>query len=168
MLQNLQGSAGPLQHLAAERPDGILVVEPWHHPLPSVDGYSRCFEAARSGAAAGRGGVAQMWADSMPARVALWRARPADGVLWVTLTGLLPQPLYVCLCYLPPKHSGGCPADLESWWQRLGADVAAAAAWDWILLAGDFNARTRTEPDWPADSEADCAPRHSKDRAQPN
>ena len=104
--------------MAAERPDAILVAEQWRQ-LPSLEGYSRSFEAQRQGTAAGRGGGAQMWADGLAAQVVQWRSRPDDSVLWARISGSTPSPLFVGLCYLPPKGSGGCPADLDSWWLRL-------------------------------------------------
>ena len=64
-------------------------------------------------------------------------------MLWVSVAGVLPVTLLVGLCYLPPKGSGGCPADLDGWWLRMADDVAAAEALGLIILAGDFNARRR-------------------------
>ncbi len=46
---------------------------------------------------------------------------------------------------------------------RLGEDVAAAVAEGLVILAGDFNARTGSAPDWPADSDPSCGPRSSSD-----
>ncbi|KAL4447354.1 hypothetical protein ABPG77_007387 [Micractinium sp. CCAP 211/92] len=133
-----------------------------------MPGYSRCHEALRQGAAEGRGGVAQLWADDLSAQAELWRSRSADGVLWVIIHSLLERPLLVGTCYLPPKGSGGCPSDLDGWWLRLALDVADAAGTGSIILTGDLNARTGSLPDWPEDGEASCTPRTSMDTAPAN
>lgn len=104
----MQGCSGLLPLLAAECPDGILLVGTWRS-LPSMPGYSRCHEALRQGATEGRGVVAQPWADDLPAQADLWRSRSADGLLCVIIHGLLERPLLVGTCYLPPKGSSGCP-----------------------------------------------------------
>ena len=138
-------------------------------PLPWLPGYGCSFAAPRpaTAAATGRGGVVQQWADQLAARVEGWRSRPADGVQWVRVLGVLSEPLSVGVCYLAPKRSGGAPADEDSWWLHLAQEVAEAEAAGLVILAGDFNARTRMEADWQPGT-AGCGPRISADRAPPN
>lgn len=172
MLLNVGGQAGPAALLAAEGPDAVLLVETHQRhdtALPRLAGFGRSFQAPRPAgvAAVGRGGVAQHWADSCTARVRQWRSRAADGVLWVRVEGALATPLHVGLCYLAPRGSGGAPLDADSWWLRLGQDVAEAETAGLVLLAGDLNARTQDQPDWPegAGSAAALTKRHPMDTA---
>jgi hypothetical protein len=51
------------------------------------------------------------------------------------------QPLLIGVVYIAPFGSGGCPSDVEAWYERLESDVADARAIGKVLLAGDFNAR---------------------------
>lgn len=172
MLLNVGGQAGPAALLAEEQPDAILLVETHRQAgerLPQLPGFGRCFEAPRpaTAAGAGRGGVAQLWADEQAARVEMWRSRPADGVVWVRITGALLVPLHVALCYIAPRGSGGAPADEDRWWLQLAQEAAEAEAAGLVVLTGDVNSRTRVEPDWPPGA-AGCGQRVSADRAPPN
>ena len=73
----------------------------------------------------------------------------------------------LAVCYLPPAGSGGCPADLDAWWEELAVDWAAAEGQGLVLLGGDLNARTGRLQDWP-DEELGWQPRRSSDTNAPN
>ena len=122
-------------------------------PLPRLAGFSRQHVAARPD---GRGGVAILLADWWPVQAALWRSTPADGRLWLRVTGLLPDdcPLMLGVAYLPPRGSGGCPADLDGHFLRWQLEVAEAEAEGPVLCGLDGNARVGSEADWPARNRA--------------
>lgn len=149
--------------------DGIDIAcfpETWQasdQDLPHLPGMARSFGAPRPGMQR-RGGVAAYLADTLACTVALWKCRAREGVLWLRMHGIqgLPGDLFLAVCYLPPPRCGGCPVDTAEWWDDLADEVAQAQALGLVLMAGDVNARTAAEPDWPADSPA--PPRHSQDR----
>ena len=131
----------------------LLLVETHQRPgwpLPRLHGFSRQFAAARPD---GHGGVAILLADWWPVQAALWRSSPADGRLWLRVTGLLPdsRPLMLGVGYLPPRDSGGCPADIDGYFLRWQLEVAEAEAEGPALLGIDGNARVGSEEDWPED-----------------
>lgn len=115
--------------------------------------------------------MALLLADSWAVTASEWvgHTRPADGVLWVSIDGALPegQALFMAVCYLPPVRSGGCPQEVEEWWQKLQLEWAEAEGLGLPLLCGDFNAHTGCEPDWPEDEEG-WQPRRSCDRQRPS
>ena len=140
-LHNCQGQPGPvlLEFGAARQlPAGIVLVETWQlvgEELPVPFPGATTITAPRPG---GRGGVAYVHLDGN-SRAAVWRSRPADGVLWVRLDGVpvgLGCPLLLGVCYLPPAGSQRGPRDLGRWWAALAADWAEALAVGAPLLAG--------------------------------
>lgn len=160
LLQELQEFAG-----GADNVDIACFNEIWQstdQDLPPLPGMGRRYAAPRPGRQR-RGGVAAYLADTLACRVAVWKRRAEDGVLWLRLQGIqgLPADLLLAVCYLPPQNSGGCPADTPEWWAKLAEETAAAQALGLVLVAGDLNARTATEPDWPADNPAPA--RNSQD-----
>ena len=144
-MQDFAGTTGGAIHIAA-------LTETWQHAgldLPDLPGMQRSFAAPRQAGERARGGVAAYLADSLHCRVAVWRRRAADGVLWLRLRGVrgLASDLLLAICYLPPRGSGGCPGDITQWWAALEDDCAQAEATGLVLVTGDFNARTATQPD---------------------
>ena len=159
-MQDFAGTTGGAIHIAA-------LTETWQHAgldLPDLPGMQRSFAAPRQAGERARGGVAAYLADSLHCRVAVWRRRAADGVLWLRLRGVrgLASDLLLEICYLPPQGSGGCPGDITQWWAALEDDCAQAEATGLVLVTGDFNARTATQPDWPHG--AAMRPRRSEDQ----
>lgn len=59
-----------------------------------------------------------------------------------------PQDLYLCLCYLPPENSTYYSSLAEHPLDVITREAHSAAALGSVLLAGDFNSRTGTTPDW--------------------
>ena len=126
----------------------------------------RAFEARRPTGAGG--GVAALVRSSIPAEE--WRSEAADGVLWVTLHGVLAgsRTLAVGVCYHRPRRLGSTAEqereEASEWYERRAAEWAAAVEAGWVpMLVGDLNAHTATQPDWPAWGEASM-PRRSMDR----
>jgi hypothetical protein len=119
--QNCRGRPGPImRRLTARQPQPtVLALAELHvrpgEPLPRLDGYSRAFVAARPD---GHGGVALLLADAWRVTAAQWRCDPTAGRLWVQVEGALPEglPLFLCVAYLPPRGSPGCPTDVPAWW----------------------------------------------------
>lgn len=119
--------------------DGIdiyCIPETWlRGDIPLLPGLRRSFGAPRGG---GRGGVAQLVADGLDGQVKVWKARPADGVLWLRYSKIpgLSEDLLVATCYLPPNQR---PLALKNWLETLEIEVEEALAVGLVLLAGDFN-----------------------------
>ena len=136
--------------LMAHSPDILLLTEVWTGPrraLPSWPGFT-AFEAR--GPRAGHDGVAAYVANRLTAVV--WRSRPADGVLWLRLSGVLPggRSLFLAVCYFPPLTPGMEAREADAaLFQRLAADWVAASRQGTPVLSGDFNARTKSGKDWP-------------------
>ena len=145
----------------------MALTETWQHTdqdLPHLQGMQRSFSAPRQAGERARGGVAAYLADSLPCTATVWRRRAANGVLWLRLRGVrgLASDLLLATCYLPPRGSGGCPGDTTQWWAALEDDCAQAEALGLVLVVGDFNARTATQPDWPHNDVT--RPRRSEDQ----
>lgn len=147
-----------LQEDAGTDVDVYLLTETWlRGDPPHLAGLQRAFSAPRQD---GRGGVAGYVADSLHCRAAVWRSRPQDGVLWLHFSGVhgLPADLLVAVCYLPPALPIAAAA---AWFYALADECAQAMAAGLVLLSGDFNARTREEPDVMTDD--GTLPRRSMD-----
>ena len=71
--------------------------------------------------------------------------------------------MMLCVSYLPPASSGGCPTDVEGYFMRWQLEVAEAEAEGPVLTGVDSNARVGKEPDWPEAEEGDWAVRESAD-----
>ena len=159
-MQEFAGTTGGAIHIAA-------LTETWQHAdldLPDLPGMQRSFAAPRQAGEVTRGGVAGYVADCLPCRVTVWRMRAAAGVLWLRVRGVkgLPGDLMLAICYLPPRGSGSCPGNITEWWAALEDDCTQAEAVGLVLVTGDFNARTATQPDWPHDNAT--RPRRSQDQ----
>jgi hypothetical protein len=90
------------------------------------------------------GGLAVYLRRAAGRSMSVWRVRP--NCLWVRVDGLLPGgPTFIGAVYLPPGKNNQYldPSALDT----LERDVHDASALGSVLLAGDFNARTRTDPD---------------------
>ncbi len=79
--------------------------------------------------------------------VTVWKC-PVDGTrLWLKLADLGGRkPLYVCIAYAPPQNSPYADKDL---FEAIAQEVVEVESLEGtVLLVGDFNARTRQEPDF--------------------
>ena len=164
-MQNVRGglARSPEAFCIEGMDDILLLTETWLLPdatPPFISGFSRSFIASRPGSitCSGRGGVAVYVRDGLEVDVEEWRARPGDGVLWLSMRyrGAV-KPLLIGVVYIAPVGSGGCPSDVDAWYEKLESDVADARAIGTVLLAGDFNARVANKPDFlpPARCELD-------------
>ena len=130
----------------------LLFTETWLEgsALPIIPGFPISFGLGRpsSSSIGPRGGVAAYIRSDFPHPVTAWRSRDVDGVLWIILQAPT-CPLYLGICYLSPARSGGCPNDVGSWFHRLSNDIVEARVLGRVILAGDFNARVATLPDYP-------------------
>jgi hypothetical protein len=106
-MQNIAVTTEGAIHIAA------LTETPQHADLdlPDLPGMQRSFAAPRQAGERARGGVAAYLADSLHCRVAVWRRRTADGVLWLRLRGVrgLASDLLLAICYLPPRAAVAAP-----------------------------------------------------------
>jgi hypothetical protein len=157
-LQNTHGklASAPWEFCINDGDEVLLFTETWLEGTPpSISGFVRRFGAARPRGASAqgpRGGVAAYVADGVGGEVAVWKERPADGVLWIQLAWDAQRPpLMLGVCYLPPQGSGGCPTRgaLTEWFETLAEEVTEARGLGPVILAGDFNARVAEEPDFP-------------------
>ena len=153
-MQNTRGllSRAPWELSIPASTNILIITESWLEgtEVPAIPGFPYSFGLGRRAAAvagtATRGGVA-VYIRSLPGHSAtVWRSRAADGVLWIQLNE--PEPMCIAVCYLPPSHSGGCPRDVGQWFRNLADDITDAQALGRVLVAGDFNARTATLPDY--------------------
>jgi hypothetical protein len=80
----------------------------------------------------------------------VWRVSPASTHAWLFIDRAagLTDNLLLAPCYIPPKQRNMLSQEIADVWDSLAADVAAAQVEGMVLLAGDFNARTATLPDW--------------------
>lgn len=97
---------------------------------PPLPGHERGFGAPRRD---GRGGVAAHLADSLRGRAVEWKRRPADGVIWLRISGVagLPGDLLLAVCYLPPNCRS---APLAEWFDTLANECAEAMALGLVLV----------------------------------
>ena len=90
-------------------------------------------------------------------------------MLWVQVDGGVPgsaETLLLGFCYFPQRPTPwtrAAEAAEELRWLQLEEDLRSAQRVGWAALAGDFNACTASEPDWPAGQEPDAPPRNSCD-----
>ncbi|EFN50669.1 hypothetical protein CHLNCDRAFT_55652, partial [Chlorella variabilis] len=153
-LSNCQGyAANAVVELQVRFPalSAMLLTELHKTKHPRADGFTT-FAAPRPGSDAG--GVAVLIRSQLAPQ--LWRQRPGEGVLWVRLPVALPDgaDLFLAVCYNPPYQRGGrskeeAEEEEAGWWERLAHDWVAAARLGVPVVAGDFNARTKSCPDFP-------------------
>ena len=131
-----------------------------HHPFPHPGGGHTVLEARQP--RLWGGGVAAVARPGLP--MAEWRSRPADGVLWVRLPGVLlgGHTLALAVCYHQPSMQRGGVAEAAEWYRHLRAEWTAALDAGMVpCICGDLNARVAALPDWEAWEAA--SPRHSAD-----
>ncbi len=139
--------------------DLLLLTETHQMPqqsLPSVPGFV-CISSARplakDTAVRNKGGIAAYVKADLADAVSLWKAAADSSYLWLRInrnSSSLPD-IFVCVAYVAPFSSvahtrfQALPDPL----QRIYADVATIKNLGGLtLLAGDFNARTREDPDY--------------------
>jgi hypothetical protein len=109
-----------------------------------------------------QGGVACYVKSHLVQHVHAVRAHADHGILWICLhlPGL--RPLYCAVCYIPPSNSKifaeapnavQAPVSLKGTFELLTADICEFGGRGDVLLMGDFNAHTRTDPDIDTDWE---------------
>lgn len=90
------------------------------------------------------------------------RVRDAHGILWVCLHLPGMRPLYCAVCYIPPAQSTifcetanavQAAVSLKDTFDLLTTDICEFGGRGDVLLMGDFNAHTRTDPDVDTDWE---------------
>ena len=156
VLQNVRGglTSASGDFCIREGIDVLLLVETWMleaAPLPNIPGFSRSYGAARPGTTSrlgsNYGGIAIYIRNDLVGEFSVWIERPEDGVLW--LQRRLPGfSQYWGCCYIAPDGCGGCPSDVEGWFERLEEEITTARESGEVLVAGDFNARVSTLPDF--------------------
>ncbi len=125
-------------------------------PLPTMPGYV-CISSARplpkETAVRNKGGVAAYVKTDLADAVSLWKAAPDSSYIWLRVdrnSDSLPD-IFVCVAYIAPCNSvahSRCQA-LPDPLQRMYTDIATVKSLGGLaLLAGDFNARTREDPDY--------------------
>ena len=156
VLQNVRGglTSASGDFCIREGIDVLLLVETWMleaAALPNIPGFSRSYGAARPGTTSrlgsNYGGIAIYIRNDLVGEFSVWIERPEDGVLW--LQRRLPgHSQYWGCCYIAPDGCGGCPSDVEGWFERLEGEITTARESGEVLVAGDFNARVSTLPDF--------------------
>ncbi len=93
------------------------------------------------------GGILVYVSTACNKTVTVWKC-PVDGTrLWLKLADLGGRkPLYVCIAYVPPQNSPYADKDL---FEAITQEVVEVESLEGtVLLAGDFNAKTRQELDF--------------------
>lgn len=140
--------------------DVLVFTETWLSPgqsAPTTAGYtaltfSRTQVAGRRRHCGGQlGGIAMYVRSSMTDQCEEWYRCPHGDFAIVRIRGVLASGGDVMLvaCYIPP---GGSRFYRRSVWNELEEQVGRASAVGEVLMMGDFNARTSTRPDFPADA----------------
>ena len=148
----------PLLAALSDKADLILITET--HAPPNSDnlalpGYTcislpRHFQHVR--ARTPSGGLACFIRSDLAPHTHQWHPRQQATHLWLHIapSAGLPRPLFLCLAYLPPRSSTAYAQlptpPLTAISSDLHAILALHPTAD-ILLAGDSNARTATDPD---------------------
>ncbi len=78
--------------------------------------------------------------------VFVWKAAEDGTMLWLKFTDLgNSKPLFLCITYVPPQNS---PYVDKALYDRIAQEIAEAESTPcFVILAGDFNARTCEEAD---------------------
>ena len=143
-----------------EGEDILAFTETWLSPSdqpPSLPGYHALSfprpqeERAPSRRRLTRGGLAvYVRADWAPHTV-VWSQSETGTHVWLRVDRAagLADHLMLALCYMPPARRGHAYTEATAdFWQTLAAEIPAAQAEGLVLVAGDFNARTASLPDW--------------------
>ena len=99
-----------------------------------------------------RGGLAVYVRADWAPHTTVWSQSEMGTHVWLRVDRAagLGNHLMLALCYMPPARRGHAYTEATAdFWQTLAAEIPAAQAEGWVLLAGDFNARTASLPDWP-------------------
>ncbi len=139
--------------------DLVLLTETHQMPqqtLPTLPGYT-CISTARplpkETAVRNKGGVAAYVKADLAGDVSHWKAAADGSYLWLRIkrnSTALPD-IFVCIAYIAPLSSVAHSRfhALPDPVQRIYDDVATVKSLGGlVLLAGDFNARTRENPDY--------------------
>jgi hypothetical protein len=118
--------------------------------LPVIPGYQH-FAVARPCKVGGQvrkhsGGILIYVSELCSSAVSIWKAAE-DGIgLWLKFTDLgNSKPLFLCIRYVPPQNS---PYADKALYDCIAQEIAEAESTPgFIILAGDFNARTCEEAD---------------------
>lgn len=117
----------------------------------------RCIRAVQrpgSNDSAKSGGIAIFVKSHLWGRVCVARERAALGMIWIKVNQLDGTATYVCLCYMPHQNSTYFRSteglDVQTHWDSLSEDVAEFSRSGNILIMGDFNARTGSQPEFDA------------------
>lgn len=96
------------------------------------------------------GGIALFARADISSHISHWRPLEECTHLWVRIRASigLEHDLFLCLCYLPPQNSTYYNSVAEYPLDVITREAHTAATLGNVLLAGDFNARTGTAPDW--------------------
>lgn len=126
----------------------------FHFPRPNRGGEGRGMGGRTR---ASRGGIVVYVRQQLARHTEVWHTSTGGTHAWLkidTAAGLT-EPLLLAACYFPPTAGGKFNQSTADGWEALEAEVADAQAAGQVLLAGDFNARTATLPDWDDSAEGE-------------
>ena len=138
----------------------ILTTETWWEQGPglSLPGYT-CMSTPKHFqhhlAQRPSGGIAAYVREDIAHYVSQWRPLTECTHMWLRINPTigLHRDLFLCLCYLPPNTSTYYTSLAEHPLTVIAREAHTAGTLGNVCLAGDFNARTGTAPDWPDCSE---------------
>ena len=135
----------------------IFITESWFHIekyfpfiLPGFVCHNFCRRSVHRRAKRGSGGLVVFVRNSLVEFVEVAIRDDVEDRVWLSLSGPLlnsPKDVYLCLGYVAPQ---GSSVHAEKLWHTIEEEAAAFAKKGWIILTGDFNARTGNERDYVA------------------
>lgn len=130
--------------------DICILTETWTRTdatLPSIAGYTSFhFPRVSARAHTARGGIAVYLKSHLAGLTTIWKTNPDSHYAWLRIPYALSdsaneKDLLLAACYLPPFNRR-LGLSLDNAWANLEQEIAQAQALGYVLLAGDFNART--------------------------
>ena len=96
------------------------------------------------------GGISIYYKSNLYGKIEITQ-KHQNGIVWLKMDESLfyfNTDLYMCCTYIPPKESTLRNSEEFDMFERIERDVSKYQLLGKILLTGDFNSRTSTEPDF--------------------